>query len=506
MAGYENLDSGELESGHLTEAAKRRYCLVTDPGGKTLPTVNVNPETGECFGQRTGTKLFRAPCPEHGEACNDTSACVQQQCPQCETLWSSSDQDEEDDDRDLKIQPLRGAERLGVGVVAETALYGMPVFPDDSRNWKPGAGRRLLCFSDSRREAARLGPLLTRQHEVQVVRAAISNSLLTAKPPSIEYTMRRIPIYQADAEDPSLSQGDRDEATRQLGELTRQLSYATLGLPVFDFARILAKDPRIHELVDRDLAEKHSSAWRQQYWEDNAASVASHTEALIGAEMDNPLRTASSIEAAGLVELVYPGLENVSLPAAVAGLVTDSNARHKLSIIWPDLLAALVDTARADRTVEWSQDTEGRKWDGQSPLYGRWATRRKNGWTARRFIGDDPYLRDPHRQHLIQSRLWFVSRVLRAVGALETLSVPVLESVFDQLYDSADRQAWPWLRSKPHHEVKLGESDQAIQILFDHLRLRKLAKLFRCPDTGTLWPRSVLGYGSLRDVGAICNH
>jgi hypothetical protein len=286
MAGYENIDSGEMESGLLTEVAKRRYYLVTDSGQKNLAAVIINPGTGECFGQRKGTRLFRAP--EHGASCNDVSACTQQECPHCKTSWSSQNDDDDDDDRDLRIQPLRGAQRLAVGVVAETALYGMPVYPDETREWKPGKGRRLLCFSDSRREAARLGPLLTRQHEVQVIRAAIANTLLTARPPSIDYVSRRIRTYEADAEDSSLTQQDRDEARRQLIDLRKQLSYASLGMPVADFAHVMAKDSRIGEFLDRGLAEKHGMDWRQQFWEDNKSSVATHSEALIAASSCAP--------------------------------------------------------------------------------------------------------------------------------------------------------------------------------------------------------------------------
>jgi hypothetical protein len=41
---------------------------------------------------------------------------MKQQCPHCGTDWSTPG-DEDDNDRDIDIQPLRGAERLAVGVV-----------------------------------------------------------------------------------------------------------------------------------------------------------------------------------------------------------------------------------------------------------------------------------------------------------------------------------------------------------------------------------------------------
>ena len=157
MGGYENTESGELESGLLAESLHRRYYLVTNSDGLALSELVVNPLTGECFGQTEGTTLYRVPCPDHGANCNDPSKCVQQQCPHCKSNWSNPDPDSEEDEFSLNVQPLRGGDRLAVGVTAETMLYGMPVYPDASREWKPGRGRRLLCFSDSRREAARLG-------------------------------------------------------------------------------------------------------------------------------------------------------------------------------------------------------------------------------------------------------------------------------------------------------------------------------------------------------------
>ena len=112
LAGYENSETGELESGHFAEPAKRRYYLVADAGGKDLSVIIVNPETGEYFGKGTGTRLFRAPCPEHGASCNDPSKCTQQQCPNCATSWGALPDDADEDDRDLQIQPLRGANGL----------------------------------------------------------------------------------------------------------------------------------------------------------------------------------------------------------------------------------------------------------------------------------------------------------------------------------------------------------------------------------------------------------
>jgi hypothetical protein len=491
LAGYENSETCELESGHFAELAQRRYYLIADSGGKDLSVIIVNPETGEYCGKGAGTRLFRAPCPEHGASCNDPSQCTQQECPNCMTSWGVSQDDADQGDLDLQIQPLRGAERLALSVATETVLYGMPVYPGPSRDWKPGKGRRLLCFSDSRREAARLGPLLTSQHETWVIRSAIANTLAEHKPPSSAYLNRQIQRYKDDAADPDLPQVDRDEANRKVSDLLNQLSTAASGIPFTEFARSFAERPQISELLDRELAEKHAE-WRQERWKENRQSVARHAEALVAQEMDNPLRTAVSTEAVGLLELVYPGLVDLQLPPSFAGQLPNDEIRNKLAGVWPDVLAALLDTLRADRAVDWSKEEAGREWNGESPLYGRWSTRSKNGWTARRFIGDDSRRRDT-----LQLRLWFARTLLEAAHCPESFSSPLLEAAFDQLYEGAGNQQLPWLRCELH-EVSRAESDRAIQILLDRLRLRSPEKLYQCPGTGTLWPRTILGWAPLR--------
>jgi hypothetical protein len=459
LAGFENPDTGEMESGHFAEVARRRYYLVSDSAGKDLSVVVVNAQTGKYFGRGAGTRLFRAPCPEHGSSCNDPSECSQQACPNCGTNWGASPDDADEDDRDFNIQPLKGAERLALSVATETVLYGMPVYPDVSRDWKPGQGRRLLCFSDSRREAARLGPLLTSQHETWVIRSVIANTLAAQKMSSVAYLRRQVERYDADAADFSLPQVDRDAAKRRANDLKTQLSTAALGIPFTDFARALADSPHISEILDRELSEKHSE-WRQEWWKENRDSVAAHTEALVAQELDSPLRTAVSTEAAGLLELVYPGLDSFPVPASFEERLPNDQTRNRFATAWPVILAALLDSLRADRAVDWSKEQPNRKWNEESPLYGRWSTRSKNGWTARRFIGDDDVDR---RRDILQLRQWFAKAVL-AAQCPEYLSSALLESAFNQLYEGAAAKQLPWLRCELH-EVARGDSDQAIQIL-----------------------------------------
>lgn len=492
LAAFENVERGELEPGHFTAVSSRRYFLVTDTQPSNLLAVVVDPSSGKYFGTGgSGIRLFRAPCPEHGRSCSDSSKCRQQSCPHCGAGWTSSD--DEEADPDSNIQPLRGAERIAVGVVAETVLSGMPVYPDASRNWKPSGGRRLLCFSDSRREAARLGPLLTIQHETWVIRSAIANVLANLKSASPAYIERQMHRYQQDFADPSLTAEDRNHASKKLAELQAGLAHISDGLPFCDFISAFSKDQRIAEILDRDLGERHTADWHQSDWSRNRDSVASHAEALIARELDNPIRKGISTESTCIVEVCYPGLGALRALESFSGCLPSDTVRRNIDLAWPALLASLLDTIRVDRAADWSEPTSGRMWDGDSPLYGRWATRTENGWKARRFIGDE-------KRKILQLRLWFVCQVLLAAGCqkdrVASLSIELLGAAFDQLNRLAGNHV-EWLRAEDH-EIRRGEAQPAIQLLFDKLNLRTPESIYRCRDTGTLWPRSVLGWAPLR--------
>jgi hypothetical protein len=68
----------------------------------------------------------------------------------------------------------------------------------------------------------------------------------------------------------------------------------------------------------------------------------------------------------------------------------------------------------------------------------------------------------------------------------------MLEAVFDQLYHETTIHAW--LQIKANHQVNETQSDKAIRIALDKLSVRRPTTLFRCPETGTVWTRSALGW------------
>ena len=446
-----------------------------------------------------GVALFRPPCPVHADDCRDPQ-CARQECPCCGASWSASAADDGDNESgaERECAPLDGPHRLALSVVAETLLEGMPAFADKagSRNWKPAEGRRLLCFSDSRREAARLGPQLMHAHETWVIRAAIAeaadklDSLQTVQ--DIDYEIRDMQRRLNELRPDETQRRSRLE--RSVKEKKEERQQASSGTPFSDFARDVSKNPRIAQILDRDTSEGHKAEkWKQLIWKENCQMVQERAEALVAAELNRPLPTRVSLESVGLVETTYPELDRVPAPAAILGRLP-AGLRQDLEEIWQPYLAALLDTLRFAGASGWSEKGgphEKHKWEGDSPLLDRWAARDGSGWGAVRFVGSTDR----------QLRRWFTAKVLEKADCpkakLHSLSADFLQGAFNALSRASAEGTLSWLAWE-NHQLDADTAQPAVKILFDKLAIRKPEKHFHCPDSLTVWPRTILGWAPLK--------
>jgi hypothetical protein len=134
-------------------------------------------------------------------------------------------------------------------------------------------------------------------------------------------------------------------------------------MPFPQLAQLFGQDPAVHQLLDTAQGEKHkANTWVQRTWEENAHFVSGHTEALIAKELDGPTPTAGTLESIGLVEVMYPKLHTLEAPDNLLGRMRSETVRITLRSIWTDLVSLLLDTLRRDRIIDWSQDSDARRW------------------------------------------------------------------------------------------------------------------------------------------------
>lgn len=391
-----------------------------------------------------------------------------------------------------EVRPFSSSYNLQRGILAETVLAGMPEKAGDDRAWLPARGRRLLVFSDSRSAAARLGPSLTRQHAIQVVRAAILRNAPQEDAETISYYQDAIASAKAKLESAtSLILRGKLETEIKQGEaaLAQSLAGGSLG----DWSSILSISTTVAELLDPETAQAHKAEfWNQVKWEEHAKAMGAQARRWISREMARrPSWPNISLETLGLVEVVYPGIEQLTPPDTLLGCVP-SAIRDRLGKVWPNLVASLLDSLRTDGAVTLGSDEWDESYsDADYQVIGKWASLDQS------FGGGLISLSGKTNEHRRNAFVWRVLRESQTPplewSAGEPIVADVFRTIFDQLIGKSAEQerGWSWLKSG-QRESEVGTSE-ALRIDFSELALRRPARLFRCEKTGQIWPRAVEG-------------
>ena len=384
---------------------------------------------------------------------------------------------------------------ITLSVLAETLLAKMPEFPgaSDANDWLPAQGRRLLAFSDSRREAARLGPLLTNQHEQQLVRAAIIAALDDSPTDAtLAYLKLQLARVENDLKQANLDPELRRHLERERAELKTRIAALEVGGSVSRLVDAIAESDLLFQVIARETSEPHiADQWNQRKWESNRDEVKKHIKEFLGRELARPFRrSVFTLESAGFVEVTYPGLEQLSAPPDFVGVLPDESTRQAIKQHWTDLLAALCDSLRTDGVVTLGGILDQNYAFGRM-LIGRWAA----ADDSRNGLGDNGVERFVGAT-IRQRRRQFAAAVLRSCGMSEEdaneQSEHLMRAVFNQLLGAAKEGKLGWLEtvSRPTRQQQAAD---CIRIKFFDLALRRPASLFKCSITGHVWPRSVAG-------------
>jgi DEAD/DEAH box helicase domain-containing protein len=384
--------------------------------------------------------------------------------------------------------PLRMEVSLSLSVLAETALAELPELPHPKRQIRPACGRRLLAFSDSRQEAARLGPRLTRQHEMQLFRAAFVQVLQAQGSPNatvLARLQRDLSRLDEDLNEPELDAATADVIRQERQEKAAKLNELRSGGSVETWRQRLSQEPRLRQILNLDQAARHEAdEWNQFKWDDNFKAVAQSAGDLIARELARPATRQINLQSLGLVEVVYPNLNSISPPLEFIGTLP-SGMRNLLTTHWSDILALLCDSLRSDGVVTLGSDEADFDYQYGRLLVGFWAAREESSSRLIRFVGARP----------AQRRRRFITEVLVHAGcdaaAAEQLSAELLGTAFDQLYSLAGG-ALDWLEQAQRETS--GALANAIRIRFPKLVLRTPSQLFQSAKTGHVWSRQIAGF------------
>ena len=197
------------------------------------------------------------------------------------------------------------------------------------------------------------------------------------------------------------------------------------------------------QVLDRPNSAGHFAAnWSQAWWDTNRQNVDKRIPELLGRELASPIRrSVNTLESLGLVEVTYPGLEQLEPPAQFLGALPTESLRQAVRRSWTDLLASLCDTLRTDGVITLGDDLDDTYNFGRM-LIGRWASAEdERGARLVRFIGATER----------QRRRSFAVAVLKSYGMsdpqAEATSGDLLRVCFQQLLEVARNESLPWLKT-----------------------------------------------------------
>jgi hypothetical protein len=146
-----------------------------------------------------------------------------------------------------------------------------------------------LAFSDSRRQAARLGPHLTYQHEYLLSRGLITHVLNSA----IDLERLRQEISKAESEMSMLSPAVRTLLEVGLDKKRKELKSEEDGRSMEAWADVLKTRPELNQFFARESATEHTTrlpaggtiTWPEkweQFWDANRREIEKDTLRLLG--------------------------------------------------------------------------------------------------------------------------------------------------------------------------------------------------------------------------------
>ncbi|MBI4617683.1 MAG: DEAD/DEAH box helicase [Planctomycetes bacterium] len=413
----------------------------------------VDPRTGELSGFGAGGTsllcIYRGGRERPGEPWS---------CPTCHESEKPGD--------------FRAARSLLLSIACETLLSEMDVGPGRSTAVLPAGGRRILAFSDSRARAAQLGPALTLQHEIQLVRRALLRALPQVSPDYLKmleaHARESRELYAA-------GKVPRGPVERAEQDLLR----ARAGVGLEDLAAELRGQPDLlSQVLDRDEGRHHrADQYGQAVWDRNRAAIVRRCAVFVTRELASQRRPRLSLETAGLVAVRYPGLDSCAPPAEVlAGLPAAGRAAALASSAWSDFLAVLCDTLREQGCITSGSPED----DGAYPFgphaIGCYCSERDTGYEMVSFVQD----RANGRRRILGGH---VATALAMDGGGEVIE-RLLTAAFRQIHQVGVSGRW---LEREARRASTGGDVEAVRIVLPRLALCRPEAIYRCRVSGLLY-------------------
>lgn len=375
---------------------------------------------------------------------------------------------------------LSVSDQFLIPLVSETMLVNMPEIDKEVNVFLPARGRRLLTFSDSRSEAARLGPLLTMQHETQLLRRLIVETIQNNISKNQDNDLRE--YYQNEIKENELKLSSVDnpmikqKLVEKINDAKVELSKMSSGLSITDLVDNIKKHPLIGEFFDRERMKEQSAEEREQLsYNKNLDSIKSNVYELLTEAIAIPNEKQVNLESIGLLKFNFQ-LDDFDL-IRFTNFMIEKTQLFKI-------LKSIIYLSRQQRAFTIETNYYEVK-DYQSNLTG-----------VGKYVAYDAKNKNIFNLKLTsRSSIYkFISSVLRSFEIEDTEENihTFLEAVFETFLDAAKRDDIRWLE---HNRVQTddGRIVDAFRIVFYELSIEIPQTLYLNTINKTIWQEAING-------------
>lgn len=376
---------------------------------------------------------------------------------------------------------LSVSDQFLIPLVSETMLVNMPEIDKEVNVFLPARGRRLLTFSDSRSEAARLGPLLTMQHETQLFRRLLVETIQSNVSKNQDNDLREYYLSEIKENELKLSSIDnpivKQKLVEKINEAKVELSKMSSGLSIADLVDNVKKHPLIGEFFDRERMKSQESSERENIsYNNNKVEIVKNVYSMICETVMMPNEKSINPESMGIIKISYPNIDSINFCE-----------KYKL-----------VDLAESNRLILLNYLYLFRYWgcstsenslypikDYELNLFGigkyiHFDGKQKNIYTLKKRANSTVYI--------------YTANLLRSfeIEDNEENIHTFLEAIFETFLDAAKRDDIRWLE---HNRVQTddGRIVDAFRIVFYELSIEMPQTLYLNTINKTIWQEAING-------------
>jgi DEAD/DEAH box helicase domain-containing protein len=381
--------------------------------------------------------------------------------------------------------PLSISDKFLIPLVAETMLVNMPVIDKETKIFLPAHGRRLLTFSDSRSEAARLGPFLTLQHETQLFRRILVETVLKLISTNENEELKEYYKNEIKEKERKLTNISNDLIRKKLKEEINELKIIIAkmgkGIALSELIEKIKKHPLLGEFFDRERMKTQEPQEREQLsYKKNREAIEKNVYQKIVEALITPNIKDINLESLGLLKLYYPNIETINLSNKLKRVF--NNNLQLLEQHKQDILNTFLYIFRMQKAItsEHSQ-VEEKDYEISKIGLGQYITfdaKGKNLFNLK--VGNNSYIYN------------FMAQILRSfnISDSEKNIHQFLEGIFETFLEASKRDDIKWLEYNKI-QTNIDSLVDAFRIVFYELNIDIPKKLYLNTINNTIWHCSI---------------